>query len=40
MFTVTISFENYKTKHPLYEEEEEEDDDEDDFEPQKTKWGQ
>lgn len=40
IFAVTISFENYKMTHPLYEEEEEEADDEDDFEPQKTKWGQ
>ncbi|PVD32581.1 hypothetical protein C0Q70_08023 [Pomacea canaliculata] len=34
---VTVSFENYKTSHPVYENEEEEEDDED-FIPQKTKW--
>ena len=38
--SVTISFENYKMKHPLYDEEEEEDDEEEEYEPQKTKWGQ
>lgn len=36
---VTVSFENYKTSHPVYENEEEEEDDED-FIPQKTKWEQ
>lgn len=35
---MTVSFENYKTSHPVYENEEEEEDDED-FIPQKTKWG-
>jgi hypothetical protein len=40
-FSVTLSFENYKTKHPVYEAEEEddEDDNDDDFPPPKTKWG-
>ncbi|KAK7091124.1 serine/threonine-protein kinase RIO3-like [Littorina saxatilis] len=37
---VTISFENYKTKHPVYDEAEEDDDDEEEenYAPPKTKW--
>lgn len=35
---VTVSFENYKTSHPAYEEEDEDEDDDDDLPPQKTKW--
>ena len=38
-FSVSISFENFKTKHPVYDDEEEDDDDDEDYEPEKTKWG-
>ncbi|XP_076456983.1 serine/threonine-protein kinase RIO3-like [Babylonia areolata] len=35
---VTVSFENYKTQHPVYEEEDDEDYEDDELMPAKTKW--
>lgn len=37
--SVQITFDNYKTRHPVYEAEEEEDSDEYEEQPEKSNWG-